>query len=560
MASKKPDFIRPEYSPLSIARMLWKKRWVVLVAWVILLGVAAVVVYKLPAIYIAEATVLVDSQKIPERYVNSSVNTDVGDRLATINQQIMSTARLLKIIETFDLYKDERKTLTQEEIIEQMRKDISINLVKGWTGGRPGAFKVGYEGPVPTVVAGVANQLANLYVEENLKTRESQAEGTADFLDGQMEESKKKLEELDRQVSEFKRAHSGSLPEQENSLLATVSGLQVRLQGVQDAINRTQENKTMVETAIAAAEANERLFVESAQPRPVGQPGKSMSSAPVKKRSEVAEDMLAQLRLRYNDRYPEIQFLKAEVVRLKQIEQAEEARPAPPEPTQSASTQGGQKDGQDTAEAVPNSESKPAEIVTREILQERERIAMLKTQLNNLADELKFQTSEQDRLVKLMASYQGRIESLPLVEQQMAALTRDYENSKANYKSLLDKKLAAGMATDMERRQQAERFTIIDPARVPEKPTRPNRPLMAGIGVLLAIALGLVVGLALEIRKNALLGEWELPPDVIVLGRVPVIKMPSPDGSWYPAGKTAITSAAVLAVAVGAAVYAWGHM
>jgi polysaccharide biosynthesis transport protein len=566
MASKKQDPIKSsEFSPLSIARMLWKKRWVVLTVWVVLLAVTAVVVYKLPAVYTAEATVLVDSQKIPERYVNSSVNTDVGDRLATINQQIMSSSRLMRIIETFDLYKKERKTMTQEEIIEQMRKDISINLVRGWTGGRPGAFKMGYEGPIPSVVAGVANQLANLYVEENLKTRESQAEGTADFLDSQMEDSKKKLEELDRQVSEFKHAHSGSLPEQENSLLATVSGMQVRLQGVQDAVNRLQENKTMAETALGAAETTERLLFESVQPKRVGSAptmGQSAtsSSAPVRKRSEVAEDTLQQLRLRYNERYPEIQSLKEEVARLKRIEQAEETRSTAPDAAQSASTQDSPKDGSTTAEAVANSGTKPVVVVTREILQERERIATLKTQLSNLANELKFQSSEQERLVKLMASYQGRIESLPLVEQQMAALTRDYENSKANYKSLLEKKLAAGMATDMERRQQAERFTIIDPAQVPEKPTKPNRPLLSAIGAALSIGLGLIVGLALEIRKNALLGEWELPPDVVVLGRVPLIKMPATEYPWYRSGKAAVASAAVLAIAVGtAALYAWGR-
>jgi polysaccharide chain length determinant protein (PEP-CTERM system associated) len=564
MASKKQDPIKSEFSPLSIARMLWKKRWVVVTVWVVLLAVTAVVVYKLPAVYTAEATVLVDSQKIPERYVNSSVNTDVGDRLATINQQIMSSSRLMKIIETFDLYKKERKTMTQEEIIEQMRKDISINLVRGWTGGRPGAFKMGYEGPVPSVVAGVANQLANLYVEENLKTRESQAEGTADFLDSQMEESKKKLEELDRQVSEFKHAHSGSLPEQENSLLATVSGMQVRLQGVQDAINRLQENKTMTETALGAAETTEHLLFESVQPKRVGQtPGIGQSAtssvSPARKRSEVAEDMLQQLRLRYNERYPEIQSLKEEVARLKRLEQAEETRPTAPDTTQSASAQDSPKDGPSTAEAAANSGTKPV-VLTREILQERERIATLKTQLSNLANELKFQTSEQERLVKLMASYQGRIESLPLVEQQMAALTRDYENSKTNYKSLLEKKLAAGMATDMERRQQAERFTIIDPAQVPEKPTKPNRPLLSAIGAALSIGLGLIVGLALEIRKNAFLGEWELPPDVVVLGRVPLIKMPITEYPWYRSGKAAVASAAALAMAAGtAALYAWGR-
>lgn len=598
MPNKQKDLM-PEFLPLSMARMLWKKRWIVLGAWVVLLAVAAVVVYKLPAVYLAEATVLVDSQKIPDRYVSSTVNSDVGDRLATINQEIMSTDRLLKIINTFDLYKEDRKSLTQEEIIEQMRKDISINLIKGWSGGRPGAFRVGYQGPSATVVASVANQLANLYVEENLKTRETQAEGTADFIDSQVDQAKKKLDDLERQVSEFKSAHTGSLPEQENSLLAMANSVQVQLKGVQDGINRAQQNKTMLETALSSAEATEALLVRAAQQR-AGQTAAfgSGSYAPgltptVRKRSEVLEDALAQLRLRYSDLYPEVKALKAELERVKKREADEAAKSdaakvdasttdaAKPGPTkaQTAAVDPNKADTSkpvttkaDTAKApaAPSDNKKPAapvataaagpvmtpaapakpEVVTREVLDARERIAAIKTALNNANNDLKFQASEQDRLLKLVASYQARIDRLPMVEQQMASLTRDYENSKANYKSLLDKKLAAGMATDMERRQEAERFTIIDPARVPEKPAKPNRPLLGGVGAALAIAIGLLIGFMLEFRKNAILGEWELPPDVVVLGRIPPIKMPVD-----AAGNRKAAVAAVLAIlAVGTAV------
>jgi hypothetical protein len=149
---------------------------------------------------------------------------------------------------------------------------------------------------------------------------------------------------------------------------------------------------------------------------------------------------------------------------------------------------------------------------------------------------------------------------LPLVEQQMASLTRDYENSKTNYKSLLDKKLAAGMATDMELRQQAERFTIIDPARVPEKPAKPNRLLLGGMGAALAIALGLLMGFVLEIRKNVILGEWELPADMVVLGRIPVIEMPAESAQWAkPRNAAAVTAAFLAVIAVGTAIVAWGR-
>jgi succinoglycan biosynthesis transport protein ExoP len=569
--NKKQDLIKQEFSPLSIARMLWKKRWVIVSAWVVLLAVTAVVVYKLPAVYTAEATVLVDSQKIPERYVSSTVNTDVGDRLATINQQIMSTDRLLKIIDTFDLYKDQKKSHSQEEIIEEMRKDISISIVKGWTGGRPGAFKIGYQGPAPTVVAGVANQLANLYVEENLKTRETQAEGTADFIDSQVAQAKKKLDELELQVSDFKRTHTGSLPEQENSLLTMVGNVQVQLQGIQDAINRSQQNKTLTETALSAAEATETLIARSvqqqaAQQRASGQaiqpgaPNYAAGSAPVKKRSEVLEDMLQQMKVRYGDAYPDVISLKAELARVKKIEEdAKKAETAKAPPTASPEP-GKPETGKNPPSQVASTDTKPAEAVTRELLQARERIATLRTQLSNAQNDLKFQSAEQERLLKLVSSYQSRIDRLPLVEQQMASLTRDYENSKLNYKSLQEKKLSAGMATDMEHRQQAERFTIIDPARVPEKPSKPNRPLFGGIGAAIAIGLGLVIGFALEFRRNVLLGEWELPPDMVILGRIPVIKMPVAEKGWPNKSRIAAATAALLAVVgVGTAIFTWGR-
>jgi hypothetical protein len=127
-----------------------------------------------------------------------------------------------------------------------------------------------------------------------------------------------------------------------------------------------------------------------------------------------------------------------------------------------------------------------------------------------------------------MSVAEGRLSRLPVREQEMAQVTRDYEISKANYRSLLDKKLSAEMSTDMERRQKSERFTVIDPARVPEKPFKPNRPLFWSLGVAAGLILGIASGVALELRKNVVLGEWELPDGVSVLGRLPYIDMAVP--------------------------------
>src|SRR5437660_9710096 len=101
---------------------------------------------------------------------------------------------------------------------------------------------------------------------------------------------------------------------------------------------------------------------------------------------------------------------------------------------------------------------------------ERERVFSTKTQLEQVNSEIASRNAEHQRILKSMSGYQSRVEKLPIREQQMAALTRDYETSKANYRSLLDKKISAGMASEMERSNQSERFTVADPARVPQMP------------------------------------------------------------------------------------------
>src|SRR5262249_44785564 len=152
--------IPPELSILSLLRACWKRKFLLIGTWLFVGGATMLVVHQLPPIYTSEVLILVDPQKIPERFVSSTVQTDIQDRLATISQQMLSAPRLLSIINDFNLYEKERFTMVQEEIILKMRKEIAVKLERGWTGNKPGAFRIGYEGRDPVVVAQVANRIA----------------------------------------------------------------------------------------------------------------------------------------------------------------------------------------------------------------------------------------------------------------------------------------------------------------------------------------------------------------------------------------------------------------
>jgi polysaccharide biosynthesis transport protein len=188
----------------------------------------------------------------------------------------------------------------------------------------------------------------------------------------------------------------------------------------------------------------------------------------------------------------------------------------------------------------PTPAAKPALPEAPELVRTRNQLATLKAQLKGSEAELANREAEQQRILRTLNVYQSRIERLPIREQEMAQITRDYEASKENYKSLLDKKMAAGMSLDMERRQQSERFVVLDRAQVPEKPFKPNRPKLYAAGAGVSLALALLLGSVAELRRNVLLGEWELPSGTPVLARLPYIEVPiapgptkSVDRGWF---------------------------
>lgn len=508
----------PKLPPLSVARMLWKRRWLALVCWLVASIVSVIVVRSLPSIYQSEAVVLVDSQKIPENYVSPTVNGDIADRLALISQDIMSSSRLLQIINSYGLYQNDRRTHTQQEILQRMHTDISISVEQSWTGGHMQAFKLAYQGSDPKVVTEVANRLAGLYVAENTRARETQAEGTVTFFRNQLSEAKRSLDGQESKLAQFKQEHNGVLPEQENSLLSSLSSARVELQGVQDALNRAHENKVSLESSLATAESSMAALTKSLRPgsKNSGPTVINLGDEP-QTQSEVLEEKLRTLRLRYTDDYPDIQALEGEIREAKQQELAQAAQMARVlSPSKESS-------GSDQA-----NDDQPALLVTPELVRAREHVTNLKGQIGVTLREIQTLEKRRQNLSVQIEDYETRINKLPLVEQQMSSLNRDYNESANNYNSLLQKELAANMATDMERSKNSERFTIIDAARIPQKPIKPKRGVLASVGSVAGLALGLAFGFVLELRKQSFLGEWELPAGTVVLGRVPQIKMLSP--------------------------------
>ena len=496
------------WSPEHLLHILLHRKLIVLGIWVAISAATALVVHFLPDLYSSETVILVDPQKVPETYVKSTVSGDVRNRLGTLSQQILSATRLQRIIDSFGLYAKEKKELAREDVIAKMRKDITVSVV-GDVGGSQNleAFRIGYQGRDPRLVAQVANQLASLFIEENLKAREEEATGTTEFLGNQLQEAKKTLDDQEAKLRDFKLQHIGEMPEQQTTDLQILGQLQSQLQLESDALNRAQQQQgylqSMMAQSMVVVDLGER-DVKSAAPTGGGTTSPSPAASPANN----ARARLAQLLLHYTENHPEVRKLKAQIAE-------EEAKTAA---------------GQPVDEPKRTTDSSAAEVpraaAVRSPSPANNANPVLESQLRSIEAEIAKHKQEQARLGKLVAEYQKKLEAIPVREQQIASLARDYEMSKTHYAQLLDKQLSAETATQLEIRQKGERFEVLDPAQPAQRPSSPNRPLINIAGSLVGLVLALGAAVGREFFSLSITGPKEVTAatNLPVLQVIPVIQ------------------------------------
>ena len=472
----------------------------VFLGWLLVWGAS----WVLPVRYKSSTLILVEQPTMPKNYVEPNVTDDLQNRLQSITQQILSRTRLLLIIDKLRLYEDGHRQITPDEKVELMRKDIDIELVRHADQIR--AFNIYYSARDPHIAQRVTSELTDLFINENLKVRQQQSEDTTRFIGSQLENARASLAEQEAKVREFKGQHEGELPSQEASNLQILSGLQAQLQNEQDTLNAAKQQRVYLQTLIEQYRALHTTS-RSADGTPTG-------LAAMDQELDRLKAKLADLSSRYTDHYPEVENLKDEIAK------TEKKRGTLVAELKTKGNAGRQVDdgtaAHDGTDPLQSSsllqlqgqlQANQAEIANRE-----QAIAGLKARVN---------------------SYQDRLNSAPTREQQLADLTRGYDQTKANYDDLLKKQNDSAMATSMEHMQQGERFSMIDPPSLPVNPDFPNRLKFCGIGLGAGLALGLVVVVGLEFMDDRLHSEKQLKIllPMAILSEIPEIVSPSDEQS-----------------------------
>lgn len=459
-----------------------RRKWLILPPFLLGIIVSLYLCATLPPIFKSETTILVEPQQVPENYVQSTVTGSVQDRLNTISQQILSRTRLESVIKELGLYAKLEGKASREEIVNTMRQNIEIK-VESQPRRREAtaAFRLTFYGEDPETVQRVTQKLATLYIEENLRVREAMARGTKDFLNKQLEEIEAELRRTEESIREFKQKYMGELPEQ----------LETNLR----ALDQLQQQKTAVLASLRDAEDRQVMLEQQLSEAPRYLAGTGADNEDLYRQLESKRQQLTALRARYTDLYPDVIRLRKEVRDL-------ELRIG-----------GGKEPG---AETSPSGEGVPVVNPT---------YARLKNQAEANRLTLESLRDEQRGIDWKMRRLHGRVENIPRREQELMTLTRDYKTIKQSYDSMMARKINAEIAEDMEIRQKSEQFRILDPANYPEKPVRPNRLRILGIGLLLGLGAGVGLALLMEFldRSFRTVEEVKQTFTIPVLGVIPLL-------------------------------------
>jgi len=470
------------------------------------LVLSVVVAFMWPDTYLSEATVQVIAPQVPERYVPSNVNSEMSQRINQMAQTVQSRANLINIIQTNGLYKTQLQHKPLEDVIEEMRSDIRISQVENLqlsNKAQYSAFRISFQYSNRNLAQKVTQELVRGFIDENLRTLSGQSTATTEFLKDEWESAKKRLDDLENRLTQFRLQNAGRLPEQLQSNLTTLRTLEQQLSGINEAISHIGQEKLLLESQIRVYKDQLQSLTQGDQPLSVA--AKNQRLVELEHEIVTQETSVSSLKERYKETHPDVKAAEAQLAMLRGRRDAflkeEEDKKADPAPKKnSARIQG-----------APQLEAQ---------------ISGLQSQIQARNLELDERNKAQKQLVTMITQYNERIQASPIMERTYDELTRDYALAKTRYDELNDKKSQSEIATSLENRGQGERLQLLDPASLPETPIQPKRLAIIGSGAAIGLLIGVFIGAAREMKDTSIknLKDARAYTNLSVLGTVPLLE------------------------------------
>lgn len=483
--------------------ILQRRKAYLIVPALLLLVVSVVTAFVLPATYRSTATILIEQQEVPKELVRASVTSYADQRIQVISQRVMTSKNLGAIVDKYDLYTDERRNEPLEETLKRLREAISLEMVSADVvdprSGRPTeatiAFTLSYKSRSPQLAQKVTNELVSLYLNENIESRTQLAADTTTFLGTEADRLDNEVAMLEQQLAEFKQKNVGNLPELVNVNLELMDRTERQLLEVDREIRSLRERQVFLEAELGRLDPYSDLYSESGER--ILSPAdrlKAVKSQYVTSGSRLSPDhpdikrmrreiealeaelkgegdtttlerelagtrvLLAEAKERYSDDHPDVKRLQRTVATLQvRLKHAAAAKQSP----------------------LPTSKpDNPAYV-------------QIQAQLDANRTDVRSLEQTKQELKEKLAQYEERLIQTPQAEREYRALNRRYENALAKYNETKAKLMEAQLSESLEKERKGERFTLIEPPLLPEKPFSPNRPAILFLGMVFSVAGGI---------------------------------------------------------------------
>jgi len=491
--------------PDQILEIIIRRRWFILIPVCIALTAGFFYTLKAPKTYMASTTILIQPQKVPTDYVQSIVTADPQQRINTISQQILSRTNLENIIKQFGLFAD-AKNMYPEDKINSMREQVVVTQ-KSSRYQSTEAFAISFTGGNPEIVMNVANKLAGFFMDENLKARELQAIGTSDFLESELEKIKIKLEGREKAIADYRATYIGGLPGELETNLRTLDRLQLQYSDGLNSLRDMRNDVALLKTQISSLREMEKSGRTTLNPD--GTIAAIQALSPLEQKYELDKRQLDEFLVKYTAQHPEVIKLTKSVADLKtkvEKEKQEKGRGSP---------------DSNTSNSLSSNNSA--------IFQHEFTLKRMENEINNLKANIK-------QIKETTQVYQKRVEDTPKREQELQSIQRDYNNIKASYNSLLARGLEAELAVNMEKKQKGEQFRILDYARLPEKPIKPDVRMLLMLSLLTGFGFGGGLIFLLEFLNPTLRREEQIEEEIglPILASIPPLEQPGAEKKrWH---------------------------
>lgn len=422
----------PDY--LSIARR--RAPYLIVVFLVVLLAAAAIAVF-MPPLYRSTGAIMVESQQVPDNIVPSAIKSQFDERINTIKQRVLTRESLLRIASKHNIFRDSGGSRTATELVEGMRGRIGIELVnvdavQNYRAGKTTiAFKLSFEDRHSDVAYNVAKDIVALFLDWNVKLRTESATEATLFLTQESDKLKAEVDRLEIMIASYKKQNINNLPEQELLRVNMLSRAETDLREAERDIRSAKDEIRSLEAEMSAAQTG-------------------TGELPSQELHRLKADH-AKLSAIYTESHPDLRALKQKIVAL---EQATEVRDA---------------------------QSSPTAATTLAVYLAQTKVDSAKARLESLEQQRKM-------LQNKIAQNEHAMEMTPRVKQGLEILVRDRDNAQKKYEEIYNKKMNAKIAENLESENKAERFTLLEPPLMPEKPYKPDRWKIFVMGLFVAFA------------------------------------------------------------------------